>query len=155
MGLQNKTELLKGTAEEKEPRRCCTSKGEDVNPVSHNESLKEQTGMYGAHSFTSIRCERVYNLSSQKHSKWKKNGVTGKGCNISFSYKSTQEFSLFNFAWGSGFNVGIPTPLEYSVKEGKKEELSVRKSGYLKGKIKRPSTKSGKCGHAINHSCDY
>lgn len=30
--------------------------------------------------------------------------------------------SLFNFARGSGFNVAIPAPVEYSVKEEKKRD---------------------------------
>lgn len=51
--------------------------------------------------------------------------------NISFSYKSTQEFSsLFNCAWGSGFMLAF---LKYSVKE-KNRRAEHQKIGVFKEK---------------------
>lgn len=83
-------------------------KGEDVNPMTYNGNLKEKKKR--ALLCTFIKCfMNEYTFCQLKNTINKKlNGDIEEGCNISFSYKGTLEFcSLFNCAWGSGFNVGI------------------------------------------------
>lgn len=137
MGLRKQNEAPNGESWREEQRRCSTLKGEDVNPVTYNGRLKKKNGMYGA---ASIKCFMSgYTFCQLKNTiNEKLNGNIEEGCNISFSYKSTQEFcSLFNCARGRGFNVGISVSLKYSVKEKNR-----RKSGYLKREKKEVKRRS-------------
>lgn len=63
-------------------------------------------------------------------------------CNISFSYKGTQDLpSLLNFAWGSELAV----LLVYNIQsQGKEERLGVIKSRYLKRKVGKEPLKKEK-----------
>lgn len=78
--------------------------------------------------------------------------ASAESCNISFSYKSTQDLvSLFNFAWG--FVLAVLHVYNIQSKKKKKEGLSVSKSGYLKRKVGQEPVVKEK-GQRINRRCD-
>lgn len=113
--------------------------------LADNEGLKEQSRMCGAHSSVSIAC------FIGRHTNWQVINTVSEGrkkmastdsCNISFSYKSTQDLqSLLNFAWGSELAVLL---VHNSQSQGKEERLGVIKSRYLKRKVGKEPPKKEK-----------
>lgn len=105
-------------------------KREDVNPMIYNGHFKK-TWRSLAHWTKALTWMGVDSVDSKRQIN-KLNGNIEEGWNISFSYKSTQEFdSLFNCARGSGFHVAISVSWNIQWKR-KIEKQRDRKSEYSK-----------------------